>query len=80
MSELIQIEAARIPDRDRLLETLTSHGQDARPVDELGIEVHCEDPSGDDVYGYVESTVMALGSPYVPQKHEGVIYLRPPIG
>jgi len=35
----IQVEAARIPDRDRLLEELRKAGLDARPVDEVGIEV-----------------------------------------
>ena len=27
----------------------------------------------------VERFVMALGAPFVPIKHEGVIYVRPPI-
>ena len=79
----IQVEAARIPDRDRLLKTLMLNGHDARPVDEVGIAVHYEhgddDPS-DDVYRQVEDVVIALGEPFVPMKHEGVIYLRPPIG
>ncbi len=83
MAQTIQVEAARIPDRDRLLLTLTEHGHDARPVDEVGIAVHY--PTGNthmshEVYRHVEDVVMALGSPFVPMKHEGVIYLRPPIG
>jgi hypothetical protein len=83
MLRTIQVEAARIPDRDRLLETLTQHGHDARAVDEVGIEVHPspgDDPTSRDIYRQVENTVMALGSPFVPVSHEGVIYLRPPIG
>ena len=83
MTRMIQVEAARIPDRDRLLETLMTSGQDARAVDELGIEVHYEPGNvgvGREVYKQVENTVMALGSPFVPMKHDGVIYLRPPIG
>ena len=83
MSKLIHLEAARIPDRDRLLETLTSNGQDAHAVEELGIDVHLR-ANGDDaanaIFSDVESTVLALGDPFVPIKHEGVIYLRPPIG
>jgi hypothetical protein len=83
MDQMIQVEAARIPDRDRLLKTLTDHGHDARAVDEVGITVHY--PTGHthmsgEVYRHVENVVLALGSPYVPMKHEGVIYLRPPIG
>ena len=83
MANHIHLEAARIPDRDRLLEILTSNGQDARPVDELGIDVRVE-ANGDDgsrrIFGHVETTVLALGDPFVPIKHEDVIYLRPPIG
>ena len=83
MGHMIQVEAARIPDCDRLLKTLTEHGHDARAVDEVGIAVHY--PSGKqdqsrEVYRHVEDVVIALGEPFVPMKHEGVIYLRPPIG
>ena len=83
MSNMIHLEAARIPDRDRLLATLMSRGQDARPVDELGIDVRCTngaEQAARDIFGDVETTVLALGEPFVPIKHEGVIYLRPPIG
>ena len=83
MSNLIHLEAARIPDRDRLLEILTSNGQDAEPVDELGIDVRVESDTDDGtrrVFTHVETTVLALGDPFVPIKHEDVIYLRPPIG
>jgi hypothetical protein len=50
MADNVQVEAARIPDRDKLLEMLVEH------------------------------VVMSLGAPFVPMKHEGVIYIRPPIG
>lgn len=77
----VQVEAARIPDRDRLLETLTAHGYDAHPVEEVQIVVHhATSLTSREVYRDVENDVMALGSPYVPIKHDGVIYLRPPIG
>ena len=36
---MVHVEAARIPDRDRLIEELREAGLDARPVDEVGIEV-----------------------------------------
>jgi hypothetical protein len=82
MTNLIAIEAARIPDRDRLLATLMADGQDARAIDEVGIEVRCDDGAGRDleIFRQVENTVMSLGSPFVPMKHDGVIYLRPPVG
>jgi len=78
MSSTIQVEASRIPDRDRLLEVLREHGIDARAQNEVGIDVPCDD-GGDELYGYVEGVIMDLGAPFVPIKHEGVIYIRPPI-
>ncbi len=81
MPDEIHVEAARIPDRDRLLRTLREQGLDARPVDEVGIEVPYGDNAkrtGDEVYASVEALVIDLGAPFVPVKHEGVIYLRPP--
>jgi hypothetical protein len=73
----VQVEAARIPDRDRLLTELRENGLDAKPLDEVGIEV----ASGDDeeVFAHVERMIMSIGAPFVPIKHEGVIYIRPPL-
>ena len=81
MTDPVHVEAARIPDRDRLLATLQEYGLPARPLGEVEIEVPLEDDdSGDDVYAQVEQVVMTLGAPFVPIKHEGVIYVRPPVG
>jgi len=74
----IPIQAARIPDRDRLLEELRAAGLDAKPVGEVEIEVHAGDT--DEVYASVERMIMSLGAPFVPIKHERVIYVRPPVG
>ena len=81
MAENIQVEAARIPDRDKLLEILRDHGLDAKPVGEVEIEVRFEESgdAGDAVFAEVEHVVMSLGAPFVPMKHEGVIYIRPPL-
>jgi hypothetical protein len=82
MSESVHVEAARIPDRDRLLEELRKAGLDARPVDEVCIEVPCgseTDAACDELYARAESVVESLGAPFVPMKHEGVIYIRPPV-
>jgi len=82
MSESVQVEAARIPDRDRLLRELREAGIDARPIDEVCIEVPCDGDSTvacDEVYAHAESVIMSLGAPFVPIKHEGVIYIRPPV-
>jgi hypothetical protein len=78
----VQVEAARIPDRDRLLRELQDAGIEARPVDEVGIEVPCGDDTDgacDNLYAHAESVIMSLGAPFVPIKHEGVIYIRPPV-
>jgi hypothetical protein len=72
----VQVEAARIPDRDRLLETLREAGLDARPQNEVGIEVPTDDE--DQVFAEVERMILDLGAPFVPIAHEGVIYIRPP--
>jgi hypothetical protein len=81
VTETVHVEAARIPDRDRLLATLQEHGLPARPLGEIEIEVPLEDEdAGDEVYAQVEQVVMTLGAPFVPIKHEGVIYVRPPVG
>jgi hypothetical protein len=81
MADNVQVEAARIPDRDKLLEILVEHGLDARPVDEVEIEVRYEETgdAGVAVLAQVEHVVMSLGAPFVPMKHEGVIYIRPPL-
>jgi hypothetical protein len=70
------VEAARIPDRDRLLQELRNAGLDAHPLDEVGIEVRTSD---DDLLAEVEGLITSLGAPFVPMKHDGVIYIRPPL-
>jgi hypothetical protein len=81
VSEHVAVEAARIPDRDRLLGELRDAGLDARAVDEVSIEVRCDadEDASDDILHRVEGLVMSIGAPFVPQKHEGVIYIRPPV-
>jgi len=82
MTETVQVEAARIPDRDRLLEELRASGLDARPVDEIGIEVPIDseaEEAADEVLAHAESVIMSIGAPFVPIKHEGTIYIRPPL-
>lgn len=78
----VQVEAARVPDRDRLLEELREAGFDARPVGEVGIEVPYEgepDETADRLYAHAATVIMSIGAPFVPIKHQGVIYIRPPL-
>jgi len=81
VTEHIPVQAARIPDRDRLLEELREAGLEAKPVGEIEIEVSTEDLEADsrEVYALVERMIMSVGSSFVPIKHDGVIYIRPPV-
>jgi hypothetical protein len=78
----VQVEAARIPDRDRLLAELCDAGLDAQANGEVCIAVPCGDDAEqacDDLMVHAESVIMSLGAPFVPIKHEGTIYIRPPL-
>lgn len=81
MNDAINVEAARIPDRDRLVRELREAGLDAQPVDEIGIAViYGDDPERptEELFASVETVIMAIGAPFVPAMKDGVIYLRPP--
>jgi hypothetical protein len=78
----VQVEAARIPARDRLLRELREAGLDARPVGEIGIEIPYEgepETMVDELFAHAEAVIMSIGAPFVPITHEGVIYIRPPL-
>jgi hypothetical protein len=77
MADGIQVEAARIPDRDRLLTQLVANGIEAKAVDEVAIEVAAGTDS-DDLLAHAETVVFEIGEPFVPVKKDGTIYLRPP--
>jgi hypothetical protein len=82
VSDNLEVQAARIPDRDRLLAELREAGLDAHAVDEVGIEVRVGDNAEEitgEVFAHVESVTMRIGANFVPIKHDGVIYVRPPI-
>jgi hypothetical protein len=79
MPNTVRVEAARIPDRDRLLGALLEEGLDAEPDDEVGIVVPVGD-GGAELFHQVEGVVFSVGAPFVPTQHEGVIYIRPPVG
>jgi hypothetical protein len=79
MPSTVRVEAARIPDRDRLLGALLEEGLDAEPEDEVCIVVPVGD-GGAELLHQVEGVVFSVGAPFVPIQHEGVIYIRPPVG
>ncbi len=81
--DVLHVQAARIPDRDRVLKLLEEHGHDAHAVGEVRIDVVVggdSQTSATEVLHDVEEAVMDIGDSFVPVKHQGVIYLRPPIG
>jgi hypothetical protein len=83
MNDAVQVEAARIPDRDRLLDELCASGLDAHAVDEIGIEVRVQgdgEEVADETFAHAEHVIMSIGAPFVPIKHERTIYIRPPVG
>ena len=79
MPSNVRVEAARIPDRNRLLEALRDEGLDAQPEDEIGIVVPVGETDGQ-LFHQVEGVVISVGAPFVPIQHDGVIYIRPPVG
>jgi hypothetical protein len=79
MSSTVRVQAARIPDRDRLLQALRDEGLEAEPEDEIGIVVPVG-AGGNELFHQVEGVVFSVGAPFVPIEHEGVIYIRPPVG
>jgi hypothetical protein len=82
VSDNLEVQAARIPDRDRLLADLREAGLDAHAVDEVGIEVRVGSNAEEitnEVFAHVESVTMRIGANFVPIKHDGVIYVRPPV-
>jgi hypothetical protein len=79
MSSTVRVQAARIPDRNRLLAALRAEGLDAEPEDEVGISVPVGQ-GGEELFHQVEGVVFSVGAPFVPIEHEGVIYIRPPVG
>jgi hypothetical protein len=82
VSDNLEVQAARIPDRDRLLADLREANLDAHPVGEVEIEVRVGDNPDevtDEVFAHVEDVTMRIGANFVPIKHGGVIYVRPPV-
>ena len=79
MATHVQVKAARIPDRDKLLTALRDEGLEAEARDELEIVVPIGE-GGAAVFHQVETLVISVGAPFVPIEHEGVIYIGPPVG
>jgi len=81
MRETVRVQAARIPDRNRLLRELRDAGLGAEPVGEMAIRVPVDgsEESSDELLAIAEGAIMRIGAPFVPMKHEDTIYIRPPL-
>ena len=84
MSSTIDVEAARIPDRDQLARSsCASTASTAEPSDELGDRGAVRRrraETASDLRATSRASIMQHRRPIVPIKHEGVIYIRPPVG
>jgi hypothetical protein len=85
MSDEIQVQVARVVDREAILEVLEANGMAAQPIEEegvLGFRIPCEDGESeracDDLVATVESLIADAGLPLVPQRGDGFVFLRPP--
>lgn len=85
MTERIELEVARVVDRDALLEVLEARGIAAEPLEEddrLGFRIPCADGEADsacnELLAQLEVLVADAGLPLVPQRGEGFVFLRPP--
>ncbi len=83
MSETISVEVARYRERDLLGKALEERGYVTTPVEEtarLGFEIECEDSdrSCDELLHELEMLVQELGTPFIPVRGDGFVFLRPP--
>jgi hypothetical protein len=85
MADEIELQMARLVDRDAVLEALRERGVEAEAIDEegtLGVRVPCGDGESDrtcdDLLAEMESLVADAGLPLVPQRGDGFVFLRPP--
>ncbi len=84
MSQTIGVEVARYRERDLLGRALEERGFTATPVEErggrLGFDVQCDDGEGgsDDLMHQLELLVGELELPFIPQRGDGFVALRPP--
>jgi hypothetical protein len=78
----LHMETARTVDRDWLVRELEDHGYEARLVDDVGVEIGCDDATSacDELLHELETWIADRDLPLVPMKAEGAIYLGPPAG
>ena len=85
MADEIELQMARLVDRDAVLEVLRERGVEAEPIEAegaLGIRVPCGDGESEqtceELLAEMESLVAEAGLPLVPERGDGFVFLRPP--
>jgi hypothetical protein len=85
MADEIELQVARVVDREALLEMLRARGVEAEPLDGdevLGVRIPCGDGDSeracDELLARLEVLVANTELPFVPQRGDGFVFLRPP--
>ena len=85
MADEIELQVARVVDREALLEMLRSRGVEAEPIDGdevLGVRIPCGDGESEraceELLARLEVLVADTELPLVPQRGDGFVFLRPP--
>ena len=82
MPESITVEVPRPEERDALLTALRERGFDVRETEAQVLEIPCG-PDGqrrlcDEIVGELETWIAEAGIPFVPERLEDRVVLRPP--
>jgi hypothetical protein len=84
MSESIELQVARIVDREALVQVLQSHGLAPEPFENagvIGVRVPCGDEADhgcEELLARLEPLVADLELPLVPVRADGFVFLHPP--
>jgi hypothetical protein len=85
MSESVELQVARVVDRDALVAALREQGIESEPIEDgdvLGVRVACGDGEAertcDELLARLELLVAEADLPLVPQRGDGFVFLRPP--
>jgi hypothetical protein len=85
VDESIELQVARIVDREALVELLESHGIESEPLEGdgvIGIRIPCGEGEAErtceELLGELEQLVASVELPLVPQRGDGFVFLRPP--
>ncbi len=85
MDESVELQVARVVDREALVEALKARGLEPEPFEDddvLGVRLPCGDGDSertcDELLAELELLVADAGLPLVPQRGDGFVFLRPP--